>query len=221
MEPSGKNVLIAPSILAADFARLGEDVRRVAEAGADWIHVDVMDGHFVPNITIGPAIVGALRGFTQLPFDVHLMISEPQKYVESFAQAGSDLITFHIEVVKDPVALARRIRAMGKRAGLALNPGTPVEAVLRFVPEFDLVLPMSVEPGFGGQKFIEGTCDKLRKLRAAAGEKYWLEVDGGLGPKTVGRAAQAGANVIVAGTAVFGAPDVARAISEIRAAAGG
>ncbi len=217
----GKNneVVIAPSILAADFAKLGDEVRRIAAAGADWIHVDVMDGHFVPNITIGPAIVKAIRPFTDLPFDVHLMIANPERYIEAFAEAGSDIITIHIETAKDPGELAGSIRGMGKKAGLALNPGTRAEAVSRFVSSFDLLLPMTVQPGFGGQKFMTEVCEKVRTLRKLAGNDYWIEVDGGLTPETVGEAARAGANVIVVGTAVFRAPDQAKTIADMRRAA--
>jgi ribulose-phosphate 3-epimerase len=204
------DIRIAPSILAADFARLGEEVRAVDEAGADWIHIDIMDGHFVPNITIGPGVVRALRPHTELPFDVHLMISPVDYILESFAEAGADIISLHPEAGPHLHRSLQTIRALGKKAGVVLNPATPVSAIDHVMDMVDLILVMSVNPGFGGQAFIESQLDKIAALRAridnhaaAGGQPIDLEVDGGIDRHTAPRAIAAGANVLVAGTATF------------------
>ncbi|MEO0803555.1 MAG: ribulose-phosphate 3-epimerase [Cyanobacteria bacterium J06642_2] len=216
-----KSTVISPSILSADFSRLGEEVRAVDKAGADWIHVDVMDGRFVPNITIGPLIVKALRPVTEKPLDVHLMIVEPEKYVEDFAKAGADIISVHAEHNASP-HLHRtlgQIRELGKQAGVVLNPGTPLELIEYVLPLCDLILLMSVNPGFGGQSFIPDVLPKIRKLRQMCSERGldpWIEVDGGLKAHNTWQVLEAGANAIVAGSAVFKADDYAKAITDIR-----
>ncbi|NJL83736.1 MAG: ribulose-phosphate 3-epimerase [Chloroflexaceae bacterium] len=214
-------IVIAPSILSADFSRLGEEIKAVDEAGADWIHVDVMDGRFVPNITIGPLIVEAIRPVTQKPLDVHLMIVEPEKYVEDFAKAGADIISVHAEHNASP-HLHRtlgQIKELGKQAGVVLNPSTPLELIEYVLELCDLVLIMSVNPGFGGQSFIPGVVNKIRKLREMCSDRGldpWIEVDGGLKPNNTWQVLEVGANAIVAGSAVFKAPSYADAIAGIR-----
>jgi ribulose-phosphate 3-epimerase len=197
-------LVIAPSILAADFAKLGEEVRAVDAAGADWIHVDVMDGHFVPNISFGPDVMKSVRGYTKKPFDVHLMIAPCDPYLEAFAKAGADGITVHVEAGPHVHRSLQAIRALGKRAGVTLNPGTPIESIEPVIDLVDLVLVMSVNPGFGGQKFIPGALEKLRKARALAGGRpIDIEVDGGVTPENAADVVRAGANALVAGSAVF------------------
>jgi len=219
--PSQKPVVIAPSILSADFSRLGEEIQAVDAAGADWIHVDVMDGRFVPNITIGPLIVEAIRPITQKPLDVHLMIVEPEKYVEDFAKAGADIISVHAEHNASP-HLHRtlcQIRELGKKAGVVLNPSSPLELIEYVLEVCDLILIMSVNPGFGGQSFIPAVLPKIRKLRQMCDQRGldpWIEVDGGLKGNNTWQVLEAGANAIVAGSAVFKAKDYAEAIEGIR-----
>ena len=212
-------IRIAPSILASDFGRLAAEVQAVERAGADWIHVDVMDGHFVPNLTIGPAVLRAVRRATALPLDVHLMIEAPERSLADYAEAGADRIGVHVETCPHLHRTVQQIRGLGKKACVVLNPATPAGAVEPLLADVDQILVMSVNPGFGGQSFIEGVLPKLAQLRRWIDERELaveLEVDGGISPDTIERAAHAGANVFVAGTAVFGEPDYRAAIADLR-----
>ena len=212
-------VLVAPSILSADFSKLGKEIKAVEMAGADWIHIDVMDGHFVPNLTIGPVVVKSIRKTTDLPFDVHLMISNPEKYIERFVDAGADILTVHIETVKDPLESIKKIRDLGCKAGLTLNPDTPFKKISEFVPEVDLVLIMTVYPGFSGQKFKEEVIPKISEARKkidSIGKDIYLEVDGGINDKTSILAKNAGADVLVAGNHVFKSKNYEKAISLLK-----
>ena len=212
-------IRIAPSILSADFGRLAEEVRAAEEGGADWIHVDVMDGRFVPNITVGPIVVEAVRKATRLPIDAHLMIVEPERYAEAFARAGADVVSVHAEVSPHLHRTLQAIRAAGAKPAVALNPATPLSAVEWVLGDCEMVLLMTVNPGFGGQRYIEACTAKIRQLRELAearGQALEIEVDGGVNAETVARAAGAGANVLVAGTAVYGAEDYRAAIASLR-----
>jgi ribulose-phosphate 3-epimerase len=228
-------VLLAPSILSADFGRLADEVRRAEDGGADWIHVDVMDGHFVPNLTIGPAVTAAVRAATDLPVDVHLMIEEPERYIQDFVDAGADWISVHQEVCPHLHRVLTQIREAGAKPGVALNPSTPVESIREVLPEVDLVVIMSVNPGFGGQRFIDTSAEKVRRARDLATlvskesgtreqreHPIRIQVDGGIDRTTASGVVEAGADVLVAGSAIYGhAEGVAVAIEELRDAVGG
>jgi ribulose-phosphate 3-epimerase len=214
-----QTVKIAPSILAADFSRLGEQVVQVARGGADYIHIDVMDGHFVPNITIGAPVVASISGLTALPLDVHLMIEKPEAYVKQFSEAGASIITVHAEACTHLHRVIQMIKDLGTKVGVALNPATPLYAIEEVVSIVDLILIMTVNPGFGGQAFIEETIDKIYRTRCLMDQKRSsaeLEVDGGITANTSSKVIEAGADVLVAGTAIFGSTDIGRAIQEMR-----
>jgi ribulose-phosphate 3-epimerase len=215
------SLIIAPSILAADFAHLADEARAV-EGSADWLHVDVMDNHFVPNLTIGLPVVQSLRKVTSIPFDVHLMIDDPQRWAPQYAEAGAYNVTFHAEACDNPVALAKTLRAAGSKAGLAIDRDTPIEPYLELLPHLDTLLIMTIKAGFGGQSFLPEMLDKVRAVRRRATARALqvrIEVDGGIAADTIERAAEAGADAFVAGTAVYGAADPAEAIRKLRALA--
>ena len=210
---------IAPSMLSCDFAKMGDELIRIDKGGADWIHLDVMDGHFVPNITIGPAIVSALRQYSKLPFDVHLMIDYPLDYIEQFAKAGADIITFHIEAKSDIQATIDKIKSLGVKPGLVINPKTSAEEVFPYLEQVDLILVMTVEPGFGGQSFMADMLPKVTAIKEKAkelGKDMLVEIDGGVNDKTISQAAKFGVDVCVSGTGVFKASDAKEAIDNLK-----
>jgi ribulose-phosphate 3-epimerase len=208
--------LIAPSLLAADFANLGGEIKRLEQAGAQVLHLDIMDGHFVPNLSFGLPVIEAIRRSTVLPLDVHLMIAEPGRYLKAFREAGADLLTIHIEAVDDPSPLLEEIRSLGAGTGISLNPPTPVDRIEPYLDACDLVLTMSVMPGFGGQEFQTVALDKMRRLRSIAGDGLLISVDGGVNSQTIARCAQAGANFFVTGTALLGHADYGTRMQQLR-----
>ena len=217
----GVGIQISPSILSADFAQLAAEVQSISEV-ADWVHVDVMDNHFVPNLTLGLPIVESLRKASSMPLDCHLMIEDPDRWAPAYAEAGAESVTFHVEAAHAPVRLARELRRVGARAGIALKPATPIEPYADLLPEVDMVLLMTVEPGFGGQRFLDVVLPKIRRTRELLRDRessVWLQVDGGIAPSTIERAAEAGADVFVAGSAVFNADDPAAMVQALRASA--
>jgi len=220
---SARNILVSPSLLSADFCRLGEEIQAVQEAGADWLHLDVMDGHFVPNITIGPMIVAAAKKVAKVPLDVHLMISDPDCYIEAFHEAGADVLSVHPEATHHLHRTLTRVRELGMKAGAALNPSTGLESVKYVLAELDVIMLMTVNPGFGGQSFIPTMLPKVRALREmidSSGYEILLEVDGGVSPKTAPELAREGADVFVAGSAVFGNPPYRDVIDKLHRAGG-
>lgn len=211
-----QRVIVSPSILSADFANLEKDIKKVEKAGADWLHIDVMDGHFVPNITIGVPVVKSIRQVTKLPLDVHLMIENPEKYIEPFAKAGADIITFHYEAVDDVENVAKLIKSFGIKAGMSIKPKTSPNEILKYLPILDLILVMTVEPGFGGQSFMEDCAEKLPIISQNAHEKLFIQVDGGINDKTAKVCISKGANSLVAGNYIYKSDDINQAIKSLR-----
>ena len=210
------NVIVVPSILSADFSKLGEDIKTVENLGADWIHVDVMDGHFVPNLTIGAPVVKSIRKVTKLPLDVHLMIDNPEKYLDDFILAGSDIITFHYEASQNPSELILKIKEKGVKAGISIKPKTSAKEIFPFLNEVDLVLVMTVEPGFGGQKFMQDCAEKIKEIRSIAPENLIIEVDGGINQETAKICKEYGVNALVAGNYIYKSEDIKKAIESLR-----
>ena len=209
-------IIISPSILSADFANLENDIKRVEKAGADWLHIDVMDGHFVPNITIGVPVVNSIKKITTLPLDVHLMIENPEKYIEPFVKAGADILTFHYEAVENVEHIVKLIKSYGVKAGMSIKPDTPAEEILKYLPVLDLLLVMTVEPGFGGQKFMEKCAEKISVIKQAAQENLIIQVDGGINAQTARICTHYGANSLVAGNYIYKSTDVELAIKSLR-----
>ena len=216
--PKAGTIEVVPSVLSADFARLGDEIGQIASAGVKMVHLDVMDGHFVPNITIGPPVIAKLRKVSDLVFDAHLMISDPAQYAERFVEAGADHVTFHIEAADEPTAIIDKLHKLGRTAGICLNPDTPVEAIAQVAPLCDMVLVMTVHPGFGGQKFMPEAAKKIAQVRQLVGPDIRIEVDGGIDSKTTPIVVSYGADTLVAGNAIFGKSDRAAAINAIRRA---
>ncbi len=211
-----KNVIISPSILSADFANLERDIKLVENAGADWLHIDVMDGHFVPNITIGVPVVKSIKKVTNLPLDVHLMIENPEKYIEAFANAGADILTFHYEAVNNVESIVKMIKSAGVKAGMSIKPKTPAKTILQYLDILDLLLVMTVEPGFGGQKFMDDCAQKIPLIKENAPENLIIQVDGGINAETARICTNYGANSLVAGNYIYKSGDISYAISSLR-----